>query len=149
MSPSMSLDLEVPEETVGSMDSRMTEVLLDYHAGAEPCMLNARAVEFIAKPGRIHHLRNCIRQEVADLLQKQIGFIALLVLTSHKEPRLIQVLSFWDTAGQSTENRWEELPAVRRIVSPLIDVRGKVHSYEAALPESPESILQTSNVPTC
>jgi hypothetical protein len=149
MSPSVSLDLEVPEETAGSLDSRMAKMLLDYHAGAEPCVLNARAVEFIAKPGRVHHLRCCIRQEVADLLQQQIGFIALLVLTSHKEPRLIQVLSFWDTAGQSSENSWEELPAVRRIVSPLIDVRGKVHSYEAALPESPETILQSSNVRTC
>jgi hypothetical protein len=149
MNASMSLDLELPDETAGSMDSRMAKMLLDYHAGVEPCVLNARAVEFIAKPGRVHHLRNCIRQEVADLLQKQIGFIALLVLTSHKEPRLIQVLSFWDTAGQSTENRWEELPAVRRLVSPLIDVRGKVHSYEAALPESPEAISQLGRVRTC
>jgi hypothetical protein len=149
MSPSVSLDLEAPEETVGALDSRMAKMMLDYHAGAEPCVFNARAVEFIAKPGRVQHLRNCIRQEVANLLQQQIGFIALLVLTSHKEPRLIQVLSFWDTAGQSTENRWEELPAVCRIVSPLIDVRGKVHSYEAALPESPEAILQSGRVRTC
>ncbi|MFZ0580098.1 MAG: hypothetical protein WAN72_02450 [Candidatus Acidiferrales bacterium] len=149
MNPSVNLDLEVHEETVGGMDSRMAKLLLDYHAGAEPCVLNARAVEFIAKPGRVDHLRNCIRQEVADLLQQQIGFIALLVLTSHKEPRLIQVLTFWDTAGQSTENSWEELPAVRRIVSPLIDVRGKVHSYEAALPESPENALHSSSVRTC
>lgn len=149
MNASVSLDLEVPEETAGSVDSRMAKMLLDYHAGAEPCVLNARAVEFIAKPGRVHHLRNCIRQEVADLLQKQIGFIALLILTSHKEPRLIQVLSFWDTAGQSTENLWEELPAVRRIVSPLIDARGKVHSYEAALPESPGVVPQAGRVRTC
>jgi hypothetical protein len=145
----VSLDLEAPEETVGALDSRMAKMMLDYHAGAEPSVLNARAVEFIAKPGRVQHLRNCIRQEVADLLQQQIGFIALLVLTSHKEPRLIQVLSFWDTAGQSTENRWEELPAVRRIVSPLIDVRGKVHSYEAALPESPDAISPAGRVRTC
>ncbi|MFZ3332693.1 MAG: hypothetical protein WA197_18810 [Candidatus Acidiferrales bacterium] len=149
MSPSVNLDMEVREETVGGLDSRMAKMLLDYHAGGEPCVLNARAVEFIAKPGRIQHLRNCIRQEVADLLQQQIGFIAALVLTSHKEPRLIQVLTFWDTAGQSTDNCWEELPAVRRIVSPLIDVRGKVHSYEAALPESPEAILPSGRVRTC
>jgi hypothetical protein len=149
MSPSLSLDLEVPGETAGSLDSRMAKMLLDYHAGAEPSVMNARAVEFVAKPGRVHHLRNCIRQEVTDLLQQQIGFIALLVLTSHKEPRLIQVLSFWDTAGQSTENRWEELPAIRRIVSPLIDLCGKVHSYEAALPESPEAISQSGRVRTC
>lgn len=149
MSPSLDLDLEVPEDTVGSRDSHMAKLLLDYHAGSEPCVLNARAVEFIAKPGRVHHLRNCIRQEVTDLLQQQIGFIALLVLTSHKEPRLIQVLSFWDTAGQSSENRWEELPAIRRIVAPLIDARGKVHSYEAALPESPEADSQSGRVRTC
>ncbi|MGA7855308.1 MAG: hypothetical protein WCA15_18455 [Candidatus Acidiferrales bacterium] len=149
MSPSVNPDLEVPEETISSLDSRMAKMLLDYHAGGEPCVLNARAVEFIAKPGRVDHLRNCIRQEVADLLQQQIGFVALLVLTSHKEPRLIQVLSFWDTAGQSTENHWEELPAIRRILSPLIDVRGKVHSYEAALPESPDSILPSGRVRAC
>jgi hypothetical protein len=149
MSPSVSQDLDAPQETGGSLDSRMAKLLLDYHAGAEPSVLNARAVEFVAKPGRVDHLRNCIRQEVADLLEQQIGFIALLVLTSHKEPRLVQVLSFWDTAGQSNENRWEELPATRRILSPLIDVRGKVHSYEAALPESPDAISQSGRVRTC
>jgi hypothetical protein len=61
------------------------------------------------------------------------------VLTSHKEPRLIRVLSLWDTAPQATENHWEDSPAVRKLVAALVDVRVKVHTYEAELPESAET----------
>ena len=66
----------------------------------EPLHLNARAVEFVAKPGRERHLRNCMRREVAELLKRQTGFAGIFVLTSHKEPRLIRVLSLWETAPQ-------------------------------------------------
>ena len=31
MSPSVNLDMEVREETLGSLDSRMAKMLLDYH----------------------------------------------------------------------------------------------------------------------
>lgn len=149
MSLSANVEVEVLEEARVNFDSLMTRMLLDYHVGTESAALNARSVEFIAKPGRVQHLRNCMRQEIPELLKQQIGFAGMLVLTSHKEPRLVQVLSFWDTAGQSSGNHWEDLPAVRRLVSTLIDVCGKVHSYEAAMPESLETILQTSSVPTC
>ena len=149
MSSYVALELETSAEPAGEFDSRMARMLLDYHDGTASGMLNARAVEFIAKPGRVQHLRNCMRREVAEILKQQAGFAGIFVLTSHKEPRLVQVLSFWGTAKQATENCWEESRAVHKLVAPLIDVCGKVHSYEAALPESPEAMMRTSRVRAC
>ncbi len=149
MSSYVALELETPIKAVSEFDSRMERMLLDYHDGAESGLLNARAVEFIAKPGRVQHLQNCIRREVAEILKQQTGFAGIFVLTSHKEPRLVQVLSFWGSAKQATENCWEESRAVRKLVSPLIDVCGKVHSYQAALPESSDTTTQTTRVRTC
>jgi heme-degrading monooxygenase HmoA len=149
MSPYVALDLETPVKAVSEIDSRMAKMLFDYHDGAECGTLNARAVEFVAKPGREKHLRNCVRREVTEILKQQNGFAGIFVLTSHKEPRLVQALTFWDSAKQAAENCWEESRAVRKLLSSLIDVRGKVHSYEAELPESPETIMQTPCVRTC
>jgi hypothetical protein len=133
---SACMNLEVIKGVAGNFDSRMARMLTAYHDGAESDVLNARCVEFIAKPGRVQHLRNCMRREVAGILERQSGFAGILVLNSRKEPRLIQVLSFWNSAKQATENRWEDAPDVRRHISSLIDVCAKVHCYEASAPES-------------
>jgi heme-degrading monooxygenase HmoA len=139
MSSHAYLELDAPTKTIGNLDARLARLLLGSNQGTEAANLNARAVEFVAKPGREQQLRNCMRREVAEILKRQSGFAGIFVLTSHKEPRLIRVLSLWDTAPQSTENQWEDSPAVRKLVAALIDVRVKVHTYEAELPESVET----------
>jgi heme-degrading monooxygenase HmoA len=139
MSSHAYLELDAPTKTIGNLDARLARLFLGSSQGTEAANLNARAVEFVAKPGREQQLRNCMRREVAEILKRQSGFAGIFVLTSHKEPRLIRVLSLWDTAPQSTENRWEDSPAVRKLVAALIDVRVKVHTYEAELPESVET----------
>jgi hypothetical protein len=137
MSACVNMELEVLEgATAGNIGPRMAGMLTSYRDGAESGILNARAVEFIAKPGRVTHLRNCMRREVAELLQRQAGFAGILVLNSHKEPRLIRVLSFWSTANQATDNQWEDTPAVHKLIANFIDVCAKVHCYEASAPES-------------
>ena len=139
MSSHAYLELDAPTKSPGSPDPRLTSLFLGSNQDTEAVNLNARAVEFVAKPGREQQLRNCMRREVAALLGRQTGFAGIFVLTSHKEPRLIRVLSLWDTASQATENHWEDSPAMRKLVAPLIDVRVKVHTYEAELPESAET----------
>jgi heme-degrading monooxygenase HmoA len=138
MSSHAYLELDAPAKSLGSLDPRLSRLFLGSNQDTEAVNLNARAVEFVAKPGREQHLRNCMRREVAALLGRQTGFGGIFVLTSHKEPRLIRVLSLWDTEPQATENHWEDSPAVRKLVAALIDVRVKVHTYEAELPESAE-----------
>ncbi|MFZ3214818.1 MAG: antibiotic biosynthesis monooxygenase [Candidatus Acidiferrales bacterium] len=108
--------------------------------------MNARAVEFVAKPGKEQLLRSCLRRQIADRLQQQPGFSGVLLLTSHKERRLIRVLSLWETVTQSTENHWESSPSVRNLVAGLIDVCAKVHTYEAILPQSAEAARQDLQV---
>jgi heme-degrading monooxygenase HmoA len=135
------LDLDAPAKVIGNLAPRNTRLFLGSSQDTEVANLNARAVEFVAKPGREQHLRNCMRREVAEILKWQPGFAGIFVLTSHKEPRLIRVLSLWDTAPQATENHWEDSPAVRKLVAALVDVRVKVHTYEAELPESAQATL--------
>ena len=104
--------------------------------------LNARGVEFIAKPGRTQDLRNSIRDRVMDYLRVANGFSSAVVLTSHKEPRLVLVLTFWKTETQARNNCWEHAPAVRKMVQPLIDVCSKVQTYEAAVPKSSRMMMR-------
>jgi heme-degrading monooxygenase HmoA len=146
MSSSAYLELEEPAKAIGSPDPLLARLFLESNQTTEAANLNARAVEFIAKAGREQHLRNCMRREVAEFLKQQDGFAGIFVLTSHKEPRLIGVLSLWDTEPQAIENRWEDSPAVRKLVAALIDVRVKVHTYEAELPESAETSSRTSEM---
>jgi len=143
MSSHAYLELDAPGKMLGNPDPRIARLFLGSSQDTEAANLNARAVEFVAKPGREQHLRNCVRREVAEILKWQPGFAGIFVLTSHKEPRLIRVLSLWDTAPQATENHWEDLPAVRKLVAALVDLRVKVHTYEAELPESAETTPRT------
>ena len=140
MSSHAYLELDAPANAMGNLDPRLARRFLESNQDMEAGKLNARAVEFIAKPGREQHLRNCMRREVAEFLKRQLGFAGVFVLTSHKQPRLIRVLSLWDTTPQATENHWEDSPAVRKLVAALIDVRVKVHTYEAELSEGAETI---------
>jgi hypothetical protein len=143
MSSSAYLELDAPAKAIGNLDPGLTHLFLRSNQTTEAANLNARAVEFIAKPGREQQLRNCMRREVAEILRRKTGFAGIFVLTSHKEPRLIRVLSLWGTEPQATENHWEDSPAVRKLVASLIDVRVKVHTYEAELPESAEAAPRT------
>ena len=93
--------------------------------------MNARTVEFIAKAGKEEELRKRFSGSVLELLKRKDGFSGLFVLSSHKEPRRLLVLTFWKTADEAVQNRWEETTAIRRQVSSLIDVCAKVHTYEA------------------
>ena len=98
--------------------------------------LSVRAVEIIAKPGRIRQLHECIRERVVEFLEKRSEFSSAIILTSPKEPRLAVVLTFWTSEEAALQNRWEEKPEIRTLMQPLIDVRSRVHTYEAALRNS-------------
>jgi hypothetical protein len=111
--------------------------------------LNARGVEFIAKPGRIQDLRNCIREKVMEHLKPATGFSSAVLLTSHKEPRLVLVLTYWATETQARSNCWEHAPAVRMLVQPLIDVCSKVQTYEAAVPNSSGTEMREAGSRAC
>src|SRR3984885_1196738 len=146
MSSHAYFELDAPAKVIGNLDPHSARLFLGSNQDTEVANLNARAVEFVAKPGREQHLRKCMCREVAEILKRQLGFAGIFVLASHKEPRLIRVLSLWDTAPQATENHWEDSPTVRKLVAALIDVRVKVHTYEAQLPESAETSSRTSEM---
>lgn len=96
-------------------------------------VLHVRAVEFIAKAGLSSQLRDSIDRPVLKFLARQTGFEGAMVLTPHKEPRRILVLSFWRTERGCRENEWELAKEVRRHVEPLIDAVSRVQTYSADL----------------
>jgi heme-degrading monooxygenase HmoA len=94
--------------------------------------LNARMVEFIAKPGKGQQLEDCVRGEVMEFLSRQTGFSGAIVLNSHQERRLILIVSFWTTQRLASENCWERSRVVRQIAGSLIDACSRVHTYGAS-----------------
>lgn len=112
-------------------------------------LLNARAVEFIAKSGKIRQLQCCIREGIMRGLEDCAEFSSAMLLSSHKEPRLVVVLTFWNSKEAALNNRWEETAAVRQMVFPMIDKCCNVHSYEASLPESPTIHLGCAGSQAC
>jgi hypothetical protein len=110
--------------------------------------LNARCVEFVAQPGKIQELRNCVQGRLMDYLKKQRGFAGAVTLSSLKEPRLILVMSLW-RGEKDAGNRWEMSAAVLRLISPMIDVCTRVHTYEAALPSFVDAHAPAIAAPIC
>jgi hypothetical protein len=134
MSHSLETNLEMIGIRAHNSGSSKAETILESRTSTF-LALNARAVEFIAKPDKIQDLRDCLRGAVAASLNDQAGFSGSLLLSSHQEPRLVLVLSFWRTAEQALDNGWENTFDVRRSVSPFVDVCSKVHTYEVTLPK--------------
>jgi len=110
--------------------------------------LNARCVEFIAQPGKIRELRDCVQGRLMEYLKKQRGFAGAVILSSLKEPRLILVMSLWK-GEKDAGNRWETSAAVLRLIAPMIDVCTRVHTYEAALPNLADSRAPAIAAPIC
>jgi len=117
------------------------------HAPAQT--LNARAVEFIARPGKSVALQECLRGNVVEALGRRTGFSGAVVLSSHKEERLITVLSFWRTESEAIANNWEDSRVVRQLLFQLIDVCSRVHTYEAAIPTLPVGSGRRSELLAC
>jgi hypothetical protein len=110
--------------------------------------LHARSVELVAQPGKIRELGNCVRGALMEYLKRQKGFAGVIVLSSVKEPRLILVMSFWK-AEKDAASRWESSAAVLKMVTPLIDVCTRVHTYQAAMPGFPDAPLPIAATPVC
>jgi hypothetical protein len=136
---------EGPLPSAAWKDETHTEIL---EPDVSP-ILNVRAVEFIAKPGVVGELRNCLRGKVLELLRRRTGFAGAILLASHKEPRLVMVLSFWNTEKEATETRWEDSRNIRQTVAPLIDVCSRVHTYEAAIPAAPKAAGARAELLAC
>ena len=110
--------------------------------------LHARSVELVAQHGKIRELGSCVRGALMDHLKKQRGFAGVIVLCSVKEPRLILVMSFWKSEKDAS-NRWESSAAVLKMLSPLIDVCTRDHTYQAAMPSFPAAPLPAAAIPIC
>lgn len=149
MNRSVELHMTTIDDVVVSSNSSRLEAAVPSRSNVGASMLNARAVEFIAKPGRVRELRNCLRRHTVGFLKRRNGFAGAFVLASHKEPRLILVLSFWNTELEAVNNAWEDAPAVRSRVSSLVDICRKVQTYEAALANSSALLTEGTGIAVC
>ena len=145
----METTADVREDFNGANESWNAGAALESLLQAGSCKLNARAVEFIAKPGKAAELQERIRENVIEALRRRAGFSGAMVLTSHKESRLVLVISFWTTERAAEENHWEDSRVVRNTVHPLIDVCARVHTYTAAIPTAPKMTVQIADLQVC
>jgi hypothetical protein len=111
--------------------------------------LNARVVEFIAKPEKTDELRGLLCRAVTPLLRDRTGFVRSIILTKHEEPRRIVVLTFWSTEERTVNDPWEESPIVRKILSPLIDAWTRTRTYNVDLTETTEARSEAISLPIC
>lgn len=133
---------------------KLAEALLQAGAfaqGSETVRItgNVRAVGFISKPGQIPELKTCIEGPLIDLVRQVPGFAGALVLHAQKESRNLLVLTFWEAENQAANNCWEEFSAVRKLLSPLIDICTKVQTFQATLPQSTERRRQGKRAAVC
>ena len=124
------------------LGSWMGEAAPDMDMNTRFLKFNARAVEFVAKPGKVQELRDCFCGEILEFLKTQRGFAGVAMLTSHKEPRRILIMSMWKTARDATDNCWERTRVVRRLMAPLVDVCSGAQTYETLLPRSLDAETQ-------
>ncbi len=104
--------------------------------------LNARVVEFIAKPEKTAELRGLLCQAVTPLLRDRTGFIRSIVLTAHEGPRRVVMVTFWSTEESTVRDPWEETPLVRELLSPLIDAWSRTRTCNVDLTEATEAHSQ-------
>lgn len=100
--------------------------------------LDVRAVEFIARPGMSSRLRATIDGFLLSFLAQQFGFAGTILLTAHREPRRILVLSFWRPDQNCSANRWELADDVQEVLGPLIDAFSRVQTFQADISELPQ-----------
>jgi len=136
---------EIPLGSLQPAEGSMTVPFED----AVATKLNARAVEFVAKPGKTDELRDLLCQAVTPLLRDRTGFIRTIVLTMHEEPRRVVVITFWSTEDRTVRDPWEETPLLRELLSPLIDVWSRTRTYNADLTEATEAQSQAISLPIC
>ena len=128
----VELELDVNESAVRGQALLNAGDLPRASRPTETQTLNARVVEFIAKPGKGQHHEDRVRGEIMEFLSRQTGFSGAIILNSHQERRLILVVSFWTTQRLAAENCWEKSRVVRHTAGSLIDACSRVHTYGAA-----------------
>ena len=136
----------IPNRTVREIPEQSMKVAFEDTVATE---LNARVVEFIAKPEKTDELRRLLCHAVTPLLRDQTGFIRLIVLTKREEPRRIVVITFWSAEERTVSDPWEEIPLVREILSPLIDAWTRARTYMVDLTETTEEHSNTISLAIC
>jgi heme-degrading monooxygenase HmoA len=128
----VELELDVNESAIRGQSLLNEGEIARANRQSSTSTLNARVVEFIAKPGKAQLLEDCVRGEIMEFLSRQNGFSGAIVLNSHQERRLILVVSFWTTERTAAQNCWEKSRVVRQAAGSLIDACSRVHTYGAA-----------------
>lgn len=139
----------VRETRLGSIQPAEQPMTIPFEDTQVATKLNARVVEFIAKPEKTDELRGFLCQVVTPLLRDRTGFIRSVVLTTHEEPRRVAAITFWRTEEGTVGDPWEEIPLVREILSPLIDAWSRTRTYKVDLTEATEAHSQLISLPIC
>jgi hypothetical protein len=106
--------------------------LENYTLLRRPEPLAALSIEFVAKPEKVHCLRNTIPATVRDGLEQAPGFAGCLVMISDREARLVSVVTFWTGEGHKTHGSKRE-QWLSRLLKPYVDHCLRVGTLDAYL----------------
>jgi quinol monooxygenase YgiN len=138
----------VREVSIGSLQPAEQPMTIPFE-NTVAIKLNARVVEFIAKPEKTDELRALLYNAVTPLLRDRTGFIRSIVLTALEEQRRVVVITFWSTEERTARDTWEQTPVVRELLLPLIDAWSRTRSYRVDLTEATEASSQAMSLPIC
>ena len=88
-----------------------------------------RIVECRLKPEKKQEAAARMNNEVLPVLQKQPGFVDLIILTHEHEPERMVALSFWKSREDAERYHREHFNRVTEILKPYLTDTPKVETY--------------------
>jgi heme-degrading monooxygenase HmoA len=90
----------------------------------------ARMVNLIVKPGRLQDLCRAIDEVASIIVKQQSGFVDHWTMISEEEPRLVSIISLWETREDAQRYEREAFPKVREILLPIIETPPVVRTFD-------------------
>lgn len=90
----------------------------------------ARLISLVTLPGNRQSLCKAIEYDISPLIEKQPGFVAHVTLISELEPRLVSVVSLWQTKSDIDCCRSTVFPVVLRCLQPLLAMEPAVTEFQ-------------------
>ena len=88
-----------------------------------------RVVACQAKAGRSEALVRKVKEEVLPILQKQSGFVDLLVLFDKTDPERLVFVTFWIFRGDVETYQYHHYDTITNMLRPLLESPPRVQLF--------------------
>ena len=110
--------------------------------------MHARMISLITTPGKREAVCRVIEKDIFPLVNAQPGFVEHMTLISEQEPRLVTVVSLWQTKFAEEHSRKDVFPTVLEYLNPLLAAQPAVSSFQCFSVKGTIQPLEKANVIT-